>query len=164
MSRITEALGAAKTLLLTLNPSPEPAPFGAWLYPEEWRNAKPTKVPFFLIYDELAIRERGSFGAGRSKHRWTAVFDLLLMPGPLTTDDQLAEAKSKIYAWEEAMETLLFANGTLLGTADIIGEGAPVSRLYTYHPRTMRYFEQLFWGIRFKVSVLQTNPRIMKAQ
>lgn len=164
MTRLSDALTAAKTLLLTIDPSPQPPPVGVWIYPDEWEIVDVGSLPIILVYDELTPRERGTHGAGRARHRWTAVIDVLLVNGPLNNEAMLAEAKVKAAAWEEAMEELLFGNGKLLGTVDIIGDGQTVGTLYTYQPRPMRLKEQVFWGLRFKLPILQTHARIMKAQ
>ena len=164
MTRLNAALEAAKTLLKTIDPDPEPPPAGVWLYPDEFERIRLSQLPVVLVYDELTVRERGQHGAGRSRHRWTAVFDVLLVSGPLNNEAMLSRAKQRVAPWEEAMEELLFANGKLLGTVDIIGDGQTVGSLYTYQPRPFRYLEQLYWGVRFRIPILQTHARIMRAQ
>lgn len=153
MSDVTDALNALKTILATLDPDPEPAPFHVWVYPADHVQIKFAELPVIVVSKvinrEVPVKRMTPLGG---KHDWPAEILVFLTPGPVIDDKQAALAEVKVSPWPLAMSALLFQNQKLSGTARMIGDG---ENLFTYRVGHIHFWKVVYFGIRFEVMVQQ---------
>lgn len=171
MTAIDDVLSATKTLLGTMSTMTSTTG-RVYIYPNDWESiatdlSHPTDhLPLITI--ERTVNREDSWvvkAAGRGWDIWEMDIRCYLMEGPLLTDEQRATAASSQWAWPKALADILFANGTLNGTCNIVG-------LYSSKPAKLfdSVFGHLpwvagkeFWGMAARVMVQQTHNQVMQA-
>jgi hypothetical protein len=153
MSDITDALTQLKTVMATVDPSPQPTLAGVWVYPADHASITFDDLPVCVVAQVVnQDREWGFATYGRGKHRWEAEILLFLERGPLTDDPQSAQAEQKQDPWPQAVAAALMANLTLGGTVRAIGDD---EKLFSYRVGHIHWWSDVYWGIRFVLPVLQ---------
>jgi hypothetical protein len=163
---INESLTVLKDVVYTIAPTGQPTLTAAYSYPAQQLTMPDTieaeMLPVAIIHRRTNRRTPlGSFAAGKGRHRWTANIDLLLLPGPLVSEEQIRAADALFEPWLVAMYGLLFQNLTLAGTADMIGGGVPGGDFFEYIDTHLQWFSKVYWGIRFELPVKQSWAQAM---
>lgn len=171
MATIDEALAELKTILATVDPSPQPAPTAVYIYPDDYQSAVNATVPFITVEQVVNAPFRWSVGAkGRGVHTWDTDIRIFLHPGQLTRDSDIKAAAAKQKPWLQAIATLLFSNMSLNGKADIIGgarlDGNSLAgNLFEYRigHMTRGADTSVFWGIGLRLPITQSYAQTMQA-
>jgi hypothetical protein len=159
MNDIDASLMALRDVVLTAAPLGNIVPLtAAYAYPKQLIEIpmpiETDTLPVAMVHRRTNRRNPvGAKAAGLARHFWVAYVDLLLAPGPLMNHEQILEADTLFYPWWLAVQSVLFTNLTLNGTADMIGGGAQGSDVFDYIDTHLQWFQKDFWGIRFEVPV-----------
>ncbi len=147
MSDVSTTLSAFKTILATIDPSPQPAPAAVYKWPDDYASMDYSTFPFVIVAQ--LINEDVPFTT--LNHLWTADLLFCLANGPLTKLDQAKAAEEKQLPWIAAIATVLFNNRGVGGTVLAIGSGQTV---FTYRTGHIEWAQKVFWGIRVKVPIV----------
>lgn len=166
---VRDALLQLKALLMTATAVGQPALAAGYMMPDDY-GLLPGVLPVpCLVVSELynSPNEWLSKAGGLALHRWRAEVLLFTAVGPLTVlNDSSAQAMLKTRNWAKALSDVLWANQSLNGTAQILGEpSGELRRLFRYgighialDPGTKEY-----WGLRAELVVQQTHAQAMRA-
>lgn len=171
MSTEIDALRGLQTLLqASLDPSPQAAPTGIYVYtgdpqdPGDYESSLASlmvnDLPIVIISQQVAVPGRLSQKAvGLLQHDWVMSVYILIAVGPLKYPNSVsAAAEAKQMHWATALAKALAVDYTLGGTVDNIGvaEGAGRTRtLFTYIIDHTQWNQQVYWGLRFVIPVVQ---------
>jgi hypothetical protein len=157
MAEVTTALGNLKTLLLTVNPTPEPAIASAYVYPGDSTSINFETVPFAIISEDIATP--GEWHTGKYNtmvHRWTAEVLIVLDLGSVTNPEEQSTAAAKVEPWYKAVALILKTDTTLSDTIWPFGSRPDTEgRYFTYQSGAIPLFNQDFWGLIFKIPIQQ---------
>lgn len=157
MSEIDDALAALATIVKTINVT-NPPDNRVWVHPAEGPVINPEYLPIVIISKmntEAGEWGTDSYGAGR--HDWDILVAVYIAEGPVqvTNADELTlAALENASEWYKALSDLLFANLTLSGTVDIVGDGE--GKLFDYITDNIIWDGRQFYGHLFVIPVTQT--------
>lgn len=168
MTTVRDALVQLKALLMTATAAGQPVIAAGYVMPDDYALLPGTPALPALVVGELynvpneLLRKAG----GLALHRWRAEVLLFTAPGPLLSlNASTATAMLTTRNWARALSDVLWANQTLNGTAQIIGEPAgEMRRLMQYaigHINLGGTGE--YWGLRAEVVIQQTHAQAMSA-
>lgn len=154
---IEVVLEATRDLVKTLNLT-EPLMDRVWTHPGETDKIKDDKFPFAVVSkmsSEPGAWRAHSFGVG--EHKWDLLIAVFVNDGPIVvtnTDQSTVDALDNAHEYYEKMAELLYANMTLSGTVEIIGDDEV--KLYDYVTDNLIWNGKHHWGHLFVVPVRQT--------
>ena len=157
MSEIDDALNALATLIKTVNVT-NPPDGRVWVHPNEGPAISRDAFPMVIVSKmntEAGSWEADSFGAG--KHKWDILIAVYISEGPITAtnaNEITLEALTNSTEWYKAISDILFANMTLSGTVDIIGDAD--GKLFDYITDNIVWEAQQHFGHLFVVPVTQS--------
>ena len=167
MATVYEALAQLKALLLTATASGQPALAAGYVYPNEYAAMPAVFSPPSIVVSEL-VNHLNSWerkADGLAIHKWRAEIVLFAALGPLQsigTDSAAAELKT--VNWAQAFAGVLWANQSLNGKAQIIGEQAgETRRLFEYMVGHVHWDTSVYWGMRIELPVRQLHYQTMRA-
>ena len=159
--QITDALSALKTILGSLDPSPQPSPTAVYQFPADFDTEAEraavdyTDLPLVVVLNQVNVWNVWQpMTHGTIFHTWPC--DVLVFLAPeVVSIRQEAEAKAKYVPWLRAMQVLLFANQGLSGNALAIGND---NYLFRYRVGNIGWIDtKIFWGVRFQFPVVQEH-------
>lgn len=163
-----DALTQLKTILLTATAPGQPSLTAGYVLPDEYEDMPQTlSLPCLVVskvYNTPNAWRRKAAGLG--VHEWRAEALLFAAPGPLTAlNADAATAMMTTRGWAKALADKLWANQSLNGTAQIIGEpDGDMRRLFQYaEGHVYLASTATFWGCRFEIAIQQTHAQNMAA-
>ena len=146
----------------------QPALSAGFVLPDEYANLPQTLTLPCLVVSKVynipnAWRRKA---AGLGLHEWRAEVLLFAAPGPLTKlNADAATAMLKTRGWARAFADKLWANQSLNGTAQIIGEpDGDMRRLFRYaEGHVYLGTPATYWGCRLELAIQQTHAQNMMA-
>lgn len=168
MATVHEALVELKTLLLTAAAAGQPALRAGYVYPNDYATM-PATFPLPCIVVSELVNNLNSWerkAAGLAVHKWRAEILLLAAQGPLQAiSRESAAAELKTANWAKAFADVLWANQSLNGAAQIIGDHAgEMPRLFEYMVGHVPWEPGVeFWGVRIELPVRQLHTATMTA-
>lgn len=156
MSEINDALNALATLVKTIAPT-EPPDDRVWVHPDDAVNISTDVLPAVIIskmQNEPGSWVADSFGAG--VHRWDILVAVYVADGPINVtnaDEPTLSAIANSNEWYKLMADLLYANLTLSGTVDIIGDAE--GKLFDYITDNIIWDARQYYGHLFVIPVEQ---------
>ena len=168
MSTVYAALVQLKALLLTATAAGQPALTAGYIMPDEYATIPtPPALPFLIVGELYNVpNESLRKAAGLAVHKWRAEVLIFAAQGPLTTlNSSTAAAMLKTRGWAKALSDVLWANQSLNGAAQIIGEPAgEMRRLFQYGIGHIYLGDtQTYWGLRLELPIQQTYAQSMSA-
>ena len=168
MSTVRDALVQLKALLMTATAAGQPALAAGYVMPDDYALLPDTPALPFLVVGELynTPNEWLRKASGLALHKWRAEVLICTAPGPLLSlNADTAAAMLKTRNWARALSEVLWANQTLNGTAQIIGEPAgEMRRLFQYGIGHIYLGDtQTYWGLRLELPIQQTHAQAMVA-
>ena len=153
MADVIDVLTAYKTILATIDPSPQPAPANVWVWPTDYDSMTYDDYPVVIIA-QVINEEMGYFDVhhGVGGHVWKADLLFLLAEGPLLNLSAAKAAEELELAYLPAIATVLYANRSVGNNAVGIGTNRAV---FNYRVGHIEWDERTHWGIRVQVPVLQ---------
>ncbi len=168
MATVHGALTQLKTVLMTASAAGQPALAAGYVIPDDYTLLpSPLTLPC-LVVSELynAPNEWLRKAGGLALHKWRAEVLLFAAQGPLTTlNADAAAAMLKTREWARAFSEVLWANQSLNGAAQIIGEPAgEMRRLFQYGIGHV-YLGDVgeYWGLRMELAIQQIHAQAMGA-
>lgn len=166
MSTVRDALVQLKALLMTAVAAGQPALTAGYVMPDDYALLPDVPALPFVVVGELynTPNEWLRKAAGLALHKWRAEVLICTAPGPLTVlNADTATAMLKTRNWARALSEVLWANQTLNGTAQIIGEPAgEMRRLFQYGIGHVHLDPaNIYWGLRLELPVQQTHAQGM---
>lgn len=164
---VQDALTALKTILLTASAVGQPALVAGYVMPDEYASIPQELALPCIVVSELYNLpndwQRKADGLGI--HEWGAEVLLFAARGPLTTlNADSAAAMLKTRNWAKAFADQLWANQSLNGKAQIIGEPAgAMRRLFRYAIGHVYLDTKEYWGMRLEVRIQQKHAQLMSA-
>lgn len=156
MSSVGDALTGFKTVLASIDPSPQPVPANIYEWPDDYATFDYTTFPFIIVAQ--VVNEDFTWqpvAQGVGWHNWAAEILVMLTNGPTTRMEAQSNAEIQHEPWLLAMAKILFNNQGVNGTAQMIGAG---EALTTYRVGNIGWEPgQEFWGIRWVVPVRQEH-------
>jgi hypothetical protein len=153
MSDVTSALGALKTLLATIDPSPQPALANVYVYPADYGAMDYGAYPWAVV--SQTINREFTWGTpnhANAAHRWEAEVAIMLGRGPVTTIERGAVLEAKQVAYLKPLATLFKGNQGLGGEAIAIGNDG---NLFYYTIGNLSWDKCVHWGIWLRLPVVQ---------
>lgn len=157
-----------KTLLLTATAAGQPAIAAGYVMPDDY-----ALLPGKLTLPSLVVGELYNVpndqlrkASGIALHRWRAEVLLFTAPGPLRSlNATTAVALLTTRNWARALSDVLWANQTLNGTAQIVGEPNGEMRRLMQYAIGHIYLGDTgeYWGLRAEVVIQQTHAQAMTA-
>lgn len=160
MTTIDTALGAMRDLIKTFTTTEltDPPDDRVWIHPGQSASIKlDNNLPAVIISkmnDEPGEWASSSYGVGM--HKWQMLIAVYLAEGPVVvtnSDDATVTALANANEWYEEMADLLFANMTLGGVVDILGDDE--GTLYQYITDNIIWDGKQYYGHLFLVPVRQ---------
>ena len=157
MSEIETALNAVVALVKTINVTEKPGD-RVWAHPGDTNAINADNYPFVVVSKmnaDTGAWQSNSFGSGR--HEFAILIAVYLSDGPVIVtnpSDLTQEGLENAHEWYKALADLLFANMTLSGTVDIIGDGD--GKLYDYVTDNIIWDAKQHYGHLFIVPVVQS--------
>lgn len=166
-----EALQALKTILATVTPPAAGQTLqGVYIWPQDYATA-----PAVLNPPAIMLTRAAGLGATPSRiarkagglvwHKWYAFINVYVALGTIAKMDQIAaNSEAAASAWELAITTKLWANQTLGGKAHAIGEpNGDLFDLATYVEGHMPWGNNQYWGLSFRLPIVQTYTEAMRS-
>lgn len=152
---VSDTLAALKTRLLTVNPTPQPAPARVYDRPAEAVSLGdfPAIVLSLAPGAEHAWREE-ALGLGQHDYVVTA----WVFVGPRGTG--LAELLDRVLPWPQAIADVLVADLTLAGQVHSIGYKDD-NRLFTYKIGPIAWSDGDYFGLSFQLPVIEHRNQTM---
>lgn len=156
MSEIDTALAEMVTLVKTL-PLTESLGTRVWAHPGESTSIDIDTLPVAIVSKMNA--EPGSWKSmafGEGVHRWKILIAAYVSEGPVVVtnaDDITVAAMDNAAEWYKLLADLLYANMTLNGSVDIIGDGE--GQLFEYVTDNIIWNGRQFFGHLFIIPVTQ---------
>lgn len=156
MSEIDDALTALATLVKTIGVT-NPPEDRVWVHPNEGRAINPENLPIVVVSKmntEAGSWVADSFGAGQ--HNWDILVAVYVAEGPIqitNAEESTLDAIQNANEWYKALSDLLYANMTLGGTVDIIGN--PDGKLFDYITDNIIWDARQYYGHLFVIPVTQ---------
>lgn len=154
---IPTALAALKTLLGSLDPTPQPKPVLIVNYPVEYRDLNFDRLPVVLLQqftNQDSIWSQYTYGS--TLHTWQIEILAFLMDGPVINDEQVAIAEQLHPTWVTAMASLLDGNITLSvtpeATLSLVG-----GELFRYRVGHLAWWDKTFFGVRYLLTYEQEH-------
>ena len=168
MTTVRDALVQLKALLMTATAAGQPALTAGYVMPDDYALLPDTPACPFLVVGELynVPNDWQRKAAGLALHKWRAEGLVCTAPGPLTTlNATTAAAMLTTRNWARALSDKLWANQSLNGTAQIIGEPAgEMRRLFQYGIGHVHLGDtNVYWGLRLELPIQQTHAQSMSA-
>lgn len=165
MTTVTTALLEAKTILQTLNPTPEPPPANVYVYPNAG-DEPITIAPFpSILVSHGKFRNRDRFrriAQNQILHHW--VMEIVVYLGERVLPNY--EVEEKVYPWYLAIATVLAENATLNGSVNYTGEANFPGDLIVARTGSVGFYDQQtktpvsYWGIMVETKVRQQHQII----
>lgn len=165
---VRDALTQLKSVLMTASAAGQPALAAGYVMPDDYALLpSPLTLPCIVVGELYNVpNEWLRKAAGLALHKWRAEVLLFTAQGPLTTlNAEAAAAMLKTREWARAFSTVLWANQTLNGAAQIVGEPAgEMRRLFQYGIGHV-YLGDVgeYWGLRLELPIQQTYAQAMGA-
>lgn len=164
---VQDALTALKTILLTATAVGQPPLVAGYVMPDDYL-VIPQELPLpSIVVSELynLPNDWQRKADGLAIHEWRAEALLFAAQGPLTTlNADSAAAMLKTRNWARAFADVLFANQSLNGKAQIIGEPAgAMRRLFRYAIGHVYLDTREYWGVRLELMIQQKHNQAMSA-
>ncbi len=168
MSTVYEALAQLRALLLTATAVGQPALTAGYVMPDEYAAIPtPPTLPFLVVGELYNVpNDWLRKAAGLAIHRWRAEVLLFAAQGPLMAlNSNTAAAMLKTRGWARALSGVLWANQSLNGAAQVIGEPAgEMRRLFQYGIGHIYLGDtEQYWGLRMELVIQQTHAQEMSA-
>lgn len=168
MTTVRDALVQLKALLMTATAAGQPALAAGYVMPDDYALLPNTLALPSLVVGELynVPNEWVRKASGLALHRWRAEVLLFAAPGPLVTFNAgAAAAMLTTREWARALSDVLWANQTLNGTVQIVGEpNGDMRRLMQYAIGHVYLGDTgEYWGLRAEVVIQQTHAQAMTA-
>ena len=168
MTTTRDALVQLKALLLTATAAGQPALAAGYVMPDDYALLPDTPALPFLVVSELynVPNDWQRKASGLAVHKWRAEVLICTAPGPLVAlNADTAMALLKTRNWAQALAAVLWANQSLNGTAQIIGEPAgEMRRLFQYGVGHVFLDPTIqYWGLRLELPIQQTYAQVMDA-
>ena len=168
MTTVRDALVQLKALLMTATAAGQPALSAGYVMPDDYALLPAALTLPFLVVGELynTPNDWSRKASGLAVHKWRAEVLVCAAPGPLTAlNADSAAAMLKTRNWARALSDVLWANQTLNGTAQIIGEPAgELRRLFQYGIGYVHLDNvNVYWGLRLELPVQQTHAQAMNS-
>lgn len=164
---VQDALTALKSILLTASAEGQPALAAGYVMPDEYASIpQELSLPCIVLSELYNLPNDWQRKAdGLALHEWGAEVLLFVAQGPLTTlNTDSAAAMLKTRNWAKAFADRLWANQSLYGKAQIIGEPAgAMRRLFRYAIGHVYLDAKEFWGMRLEIRVQQKHNQVMSA-
>lgn len=128
-----------------------------WSHPADALSIDTETFPFVVVSklnSEVGAWAADSFGMGR--HEWSVLIAVYLNDGPVivtNADDITRAAMAEASEWYKAIADLFYANMTLNGRVDIIGDED--GKLYEYVTDNILWNGRQFFGHLFMLPVVQ---------
>lgn len=157
MSEVETVLTATAELIKTLSMT-NPPEDRVWVHPTQSREIDLTNLPAVVVSKmntEPGRWESDSWGAG--KHHWEILLAVYIAEGPIVvtnSDENTIQALEDASEWYKILADLLYANMTLSGTVDIIGDGE--GKLYDYVTDNIIWNSKHYYGHLFVIPVVQS--------
>ena len=157
MSEIEDALGAMVTLVKTIDVINPPGN-RVWQHPGETAGITVENLPIAIVSKMNAqpgAWQADSFGAGR--HEYEILIAVLIKDGPIVvtnSNKNTIEAMANASEWYKKLADLLYANMTLNGSVDIIGDED--GKLFEYITDNIIWDAKQYYGHLFIIPVVQT--------
>lgn len=170
MSRDIDALEALRDLLDDVVPPGDATVLGGvYVWPNDHASVPDVPVlPMIVVAKHNAPAQEPDEVArkahGLERRRWTADILVYVAEGPLVRmDDVAAEAEMLADGWVDAIGDVLWAHMTLSGTAVQIGRpNGDVLGLFTSYAGHLYWGTSTYWGLHFRVPVIQTRAVEMR--
>lgn len=159
MSDESAALDALKTILATIDPTPEPSPVLVLAYPADYERIKFERLPVVIV--SKIINQTVPWGRvthGRGRHAWPAEILVFLADGPITNDKMAAMLEPRATPWPLAMSSLLSQNLQLSSTVSSIGDG---DTIFTYQVGHIHFWTKVFFGVKFEMVITQDITQVL---
>lgn len=162
-----EAMQYLQTMLSsTLDPTPQTAPTGVYVYPEDYEDSLTglLPLPIVIISQKVALSNQWIKKAqGHTKHEWLIEVLVLLALGPLKYPNSAsALAESMQTYWAKAMATSLFLDLDFGGRIGIVGLPRGQERMiFTYTIEHSQWNQQIYWGLVFNIPVFQFHTLVI---
>ena len=168
MTTTRDALVQLKALLMTATAAGQPAIVAGYVLPDDYALLPGTLALPSLVVSELynVPNDLQRKASGLALHRWRAEVLLFTALGPLRSlNATTAAALLTTRNWARALSDVLWANQTLNGTAQIVGEpNGEMRRLMQYaNGHTYLGDRGEYWGLRAEVVIQQTHAQAMTA-
>lgn len=169
MTNYTEvdALEQLRDILLTATAAGQPALAAGYVMPDDYEALPDVQTLPFLVVGKLynVPNDWKRKAAGLGLHTWRAEVLLFTALGPLTSlNSSAAEAILTTRGWARALSDKLWANQSLNGKAQIIGEPAgEMRRLFQYAEGHVFLEPTEYWGLRMELVIQQTHAQVMVA-
>lgn len=168
MTTTRDALVQLKALLMTATAAGQPAIAAGYVMPDDYALLPGTLAFPSLVVGELynAPNEWSRKASGLALHRWRAEVLLFTAAGPLRSlNATTAAAMLTTRNWARALSDVLWANQTLNGTVQIIGEPAGEMRRLMQYAIGHIYLGDTgeYWGLRAEIAIQQTHAQAMTA-
>ena len=168
MATVHEALAQLRTILLTATAAGQSPLTAGYVYPNDYAAMpSPLALPCIVVSERVnSLNSWERKADGLAIHKWRAEVLLFISPGPLQTmSADSAAAEGKVHNWSQAFAERLFANQSLGGKAQIIGETAgETRRLFEYMVGHIHWDAAVYWGMRIELPVRQLHYLAMGAQ
>lgn len=156
MSEIDDALAAMVAIIKTMSMT-DPPDSRVWAHPGDSASISLETLPVAIV--SKANMEPGSWKAqafGEGVHEWKILVACYVAEGPVVvtnSDDITVTAMANAAEWYKEMSDLLYANMTLSGTVDIIGDGEGM--LFEYVTDNILWDGRQWFGHLFVIPVRQ---------
>jgi hypothetical protein len=156
MSEVEDALAEMVTIVKTIGVSVGPGS-RVWRHPGETASISLETLPAVVVAKtnaEPGAWDSRSYGTGM--HAWSILIAVYLNDGPITvtnSDDITIAAMANASEWYKELADILYANMTLNGSVQIIGDGE--GRLFDYVTDNIIWNARQHWGHLFIVPVVQ---------
>ena len=156
MSEVETALAEVVTLVKTLSlvDSPDNR---VWRHPGETASITTETLPAVIVSKMNA--EPGAWATrafGLGMHEWSVLIAVYLQDGPVivtNSDDITVAAMANASEWYKKLADLLYANMTLNGSVEVIGDGD--GKLFDYVTDNIIWNAKQYYGHLFILPVVQ---------
>ena len=168
MTTVRDALVQLKALLMTATAAGQPALAAGYVMPDDYALLPDALTLPFLVVGELynTPNDWSRKASGLAVHKWRAEVLVCTAQGPLLSlNADTATAMLKTRNWARALAAVLWANQSLNGTTQIIGEPAgEMRRLFQYGiGHVFLDPANQYWGLRLELPIQQTHAQVMDA-
>jgi hypothetical protein len=131
----------------------------SFVWPFDSQSLTLGQLPVAVTMRRLAVEQPwGWWAFGVSTRHFQAEIFILLEKGTIQTfDEKSARLELMQFGWAAAIADVLAADLTLGGAAEYVGNGeqGPTGRLFDYAMEHIQFRNDVYWGIRFVVPVVQ---------
>ena len=167
MALVQDALTELKNILMGASAVGQPALSAGYVYPSGYAAMPDLLQTPCIVVSELVntLNSWERKADGLAIHKWRAEVLLFAAVGPLQVEGSgSAQAEMLTLNWAEAFATVLWANQSLNGKVQIIGDQAgETRRLFEYMIGHVHWSTNVYWGMRIELPVRQLHRLAMGA-